>query len=310
MASSIESLSPGFSFTKTVHRAAYPEISPLRPELSQAGKTVLITGGHTGIGLAIARAFSQASAERVIIVARRQSVVESAVSRLGLEFQETTVIGRVCDVSNLDAVDNLWQSLATEDIHVDVVVLNAAKLSAQPILNVGRDAVWGEYLLNTRVNLDFTERLYKQLNSKGRQKVLINLSSMAIHDTRLTGNQPSYGASKSAGTMLLQRIAKDVSPEDLQIISYHPGGVYTELAEAAGISRDEHQWDDEDLPGQFAVWAASDEAKFLHGRFVWAKWDVTELRKGPLRERIDNDTEFLRVGVIGLESWKDGNVAA
>lgn len=56
----------------------------------------------------------------------------------------------------------------------------------------------------------------------------------------------------------------------------------------------------EDLPGQFAVWAASEEAKFLHGRFVWAKWDVTELCKGPLRERIDNDPEFLQVSVKGM----------
>lgn len=56
----------------------------------------------------------------------------------------------------------------------------------------------------------------------------------------------------------------------------------------------------EDLPGQFAVWAASEEAKFLHGRFVWAKWDVTELRKGPLREAIDADPGFLQVGVKGM----------
>lgn len=56
----------------------------------------------------------------------------------------------------------------------------------------------------------------------------------------------------------------------------------------------------EDLPGQFAVWAASEEAKFLHGRFVWAKWDVTELREGPLREKIDTDPEFLQVSVKGM----------
>lgn len=56
----------------------------------------------------------------------------------------------------------------------------------------------------------------------------------------------------------------------------------------------------EDLPGHFAVWAASEEAKFLHGRFVWAKWDVTELRKGQLRKMIDADSEFLQVGVKGM----------
>lgn len=69
------------------------------------------------------------------------------------------------------SADALWEELAKEDIIVDVVVLNAAKLSTEPILEVGRDAVWSEYLLNVRTNLDFAERLYKQPNAKGRRKV-------------------------------------------------------------------------------------------------------------------------------------------
>ncbi len=55
-----------------------------------------------------------------------------------------------------------------------------------------------------------------------------------------------------------------------------------------------------DLAGHFAVWAASEEAKFLHGRFVWARWDVDELRSGPAREMIDSDPNYLKVGVKGL----------
>lgn len=75
-------------------------------------------------------------------------------------------------------------------------------------------------------------------------QALINLASLAIHESQLTGKQPSYGASKSAGTMLLQRIAKDVPPEDLQIVSFHPGGIFTELADKAGFSRDDPRWDE------------------------------------------------------------------
>jgi hypothetical protein len=56
----------------------------------------------------------------------------------------------------------------------------------------------------------------------------------------------------------------------------------------------------ENLPGQFAVWAASPEAEFLHGRFVWAGWDVDELRAGELRKRIEEDPNFLKIGVLGL----------
>lgn len=44
--------------------------------------------------------------------------------------------------------------------------------------------------------------------------------------------------------MLLQRIAKDVSPDDLQIISFHPGGIFTELAEKAGFGPDDPRWDE------------------------------------------------------------------
>lgn len=56
----------------------------------------------------------------------------------------------------------------------------------------------------------------------------------------------------------------------------------------------------ENVPGQFAVWAASSEAKFLHGRFVWATWDVNELTSGDIRKKIDEDPWFLKVGVKGL----------
>ncbi|KAK1244615.1 hypothetical protein MKX07_003414 [Trichoderma sp. CBMAI-0711] len=54
------------------------------------------------------------------------------------------------------------------------------------------------------------------------------------------------------------------------------------------------------LPSSVAVWAASDEAAFLHGRFIWSAWDVEELQMGPLRERIETDDKFLRIGVYGL----------
>lgn len=48
------------------------------------------------------------------------------------------------------------------------------------------------------------------------------------------------------------------------------------------------------------MWAASPEAAFLHGRFVWANWDIDELRSGDVRKRIDEDPYYLKIGVKGL----------
>jgi hypothetical protein len=64
----------------------------------------------------------------------------------------------------------------------------------------------------------------------------------------------------------------------------------------------------ENLPGHFSVWAATPEASFLHGHFVWANWDVNELKSGPVREQIDSDEHFLKVGVEGLSEKMGGMV--
>lgn len=47
-------------------------------------------------------------------------------------------------------------------------------------------------------------------------------------------DRPTYGLTKNAGTLLLQQIAKDVASDDMQVVSFHPGGVYTESARREG----------------------------------------------------------------------------
>ena len=51
------------------------------------------------------------------------------------------------------------------------------------------------------------------------------------------------------------------------------------------------------LPAQFAVWLASDEAELLKGRFLWANWDVSELQQ---RKKEILDRDLLRLTVAGL----------
>jgi hypothetical protein len=86
----------------------------------------------------------------------------------------------------------------------------------------------------------------------------------------------------------------------MQVISFHPGVLFGEGWVKAGITEDMLPFDNHNLPGGFAVWASSKEASFLHGRFVWSSWDVSELAKGETRARIDEDLEYLRIGMIGM----------
>jgi hypothetical protein len=56
----------------------------------------------------------------------------------------------------------------------------------------------------------------------------------------------------------------------------------------------------ENLPGQFAVYCASEEARFLHGRFIPVWWDIEEVKNGEVGKRLESDYHFLRIGVVGL----------
>lgn len=153
---------------------------------------------------------------------------------------------------------------------------------------------------------------------------MINISTAAIHNFDAAANRPNYSASKSAGNILVQQIAQGVSADDMQVNSFHPGAIFTAAAKNAGYTADTLPWDEgkklgnlkdghnwrvsalilnsaaEDLPGDYAVWAASDEAKFLHGRFTWAAWDVDEVAAGPIRENITANSHYLKSGIVGI----------
>ncbi|OKO89582.1 hypothetical protein PENSUB_13648 [Penicillium subrubescens] len=117
-----------------------------------------------------------------------------------------------------------------------------------------------------------------------------------MHNPNFASTNLNYGASKNAAALLLKLMARNVSVDEIHILSFHPGAVLTETARAYGYDENSLPWDDVDIHGHFFVWAASEEAKFLHGRFVYATWDVTELPSAAVRALLDEDSDFLKIG--------------
>ncbi|KAH8889422.1 NAD(P)-binding protein [Thozetella sp. PMI_491] len=290
--------------TKTIHTEPSDTISPLRPELSQKGKTVLITGGATGLGYPMCRAFAQAGVSTIVICNRRAITMATAASKLMGEFADKglRVICLACDVGKGNEVESLWENLENGGIVVDILVLNAGVNTVSvPILKLGIDQSWREFETNVRGHIHFAQKFYNQKHrDASKQLTLVNVSSGAIHGFQASGRVPHYSLTKNSGTLAIQQIAKDVDPEDMQVVSFHPGLVFTPMGEGLGVSKDAYPWDSEDLPGHFSVWAASNEAKFLHGRFVWATWDVDEMKGVEFRQRLEEDPSFLKIGVHGL----------
>jgi len=90
------------------------------------GKVAVVTGGSSGIGLAMAKRFV-AEGAYVFIVGRRQDALDSAVKQIG-----KNVKGVPADVSNLDDLDRLYKEVASTKGKLDVVVANAGIVEIRP----------------------------------------------------------------------------------------------------------------------------------------------------------------------------------
>lgn len=150
--------------TSTVHKQPYAAIDPARPELSQKGRVVLVTGSSSGIGFAIARSFAKAQAAVVILTGRQQASLSKAVDILKLQFPNTQFIGKGIDIADSDAVGLLWDQLDAEDLVVDVLILNAARIQPKvaSMLDLGYEEVVADFATNVGGNMKLTDCFYHQ----------------------------------------------------------------------------------------------------------------------------------------------------
>ena len=113
-------------------------LTGMRPPLSVSGRTriplqgkrVLITGASSGIGEAGARAFAEHGAE-VIVVARRADLLDEVAA--GIAERGGTATALPCDLADLDAVDELSETVVQRFGGVDILVNNAGRSIRRPL---------------------------------------------------------------------------------------------------------------------------------------------------------------------------------
>ena len=103
---------------------------PATNHISLRGKRVLVTGASSGIGEAGAERFAAEGAE-VIVVARRADLLEALTQRI--ENAGGTAAAIPCDLSDLDAVDQLAATVEERFGGVDILVNNAGRSIRRPL---------------------------------------------------------------------------------------------------------------------------------------------------------------------------------
>ena len=97
-----------------------------------SGKRVLLTGASSGIGESAAARFASCGA-RVIAVARRADLLEAVAERITGAGADATALP--CDLSDLDAVDRLIETVVERFGGVDILINNAGRSIRRPLLD-------------------------------------------------------------------------------------------------------------------------------------------------------------------------------
>jgi NAD(P)-dependent dehydrogenase (short-subunit alcohol dehydrogenase family) len=214
------------SFTKEWHTKPYPDISPSRSDLSAAGKNVVITGGGTGIGKAVAIAFSRAGASSVSILGRRLDRLESSVIAISAAAQSgTQVLYRVADLTDRAQVEDALASITSAVGKVDIFVNNAGALPPlKPVAEYDTATFMRAFNMNVLTSLNAIQAF---IPLAGADPILLNISTNLSHIKPLSG-MTAYASSKAAQLKMVEHFAAE-NPE-LHVVSIQPGVIATEIA--------------------------------------------------------------------------------
>ncbi|MBP0452922.1 SDR family oxidoreductase [Kitasatospora sp. RG8] len=193
---------------------------------SLKGRKALITGGSSGIGLAIASALSRAGAE-VVLTARRAEPLAEAAGALRAEGGTADWID--ADLGDREAAHRLVDTLLERHGDPDILV-NSAGINIRPPFGELSEADW-DRTMHTNLDAPFVlgQRLGPRMADNGWGRIVNISSQQAI---RAFGNSGAYGVSKAALSALTRSQAEAWSSRGVCVNAIAPGFVHTPLNEA------------------------------------------------------------------------------
>jgi NAD(P)-dependent dehydrogenase (short-subunit alcohol dehydrogenase family) len=192
------------------------------------GKTVLITGGGSGIGLATARQLVGAGAN-VVLAGRRVERIDAAAKELDPSGDRVLAVGT--DVSREEELDELASRVRGHFGRLDGVFANAGIASYNPVSPRAdvSDAEFDQYVGVNFKGVFFAIQKTLPLFDKGGS-VVLNSTCLAHRGMGLAmGLGTMYGSTKAAVTSLARLLASDLAGLGIRVNSVSPGFIRTDM---------------------------------------------------------------------------------
>jgi len=223
------------------------------------GRSVLVTGGNRGIGLAIARAF-EANGDQVAITSRSGEGPEGLLTVKA-------------DVTDMASVDQAFEQVEEAHGPVEVLVNNAGVTNDQLLMRMSEEDF--EQVINTNLTGSFRalKRATRGMIRLKRGRVIFISSVVGLYGSP---GQVNYAASKAGLVGMARSLTRELGSRNITANVVAPGYIDTEMTQQ--LSEDLQKQYKQAIPaGRFAEpeevadvvrWLASDEASYISGAVI------------------------------------------
>ena len=211
----------------------YSNASEVIEGIDLHGKTAIVTGGYSGLGLETVRALSSAGA-RVTVPARRPEHAREVLAAAGLGTADVTV--EALDLADQEAVKDFATRFLAANPTLDILINNAA-IMASPEQRVGPG--WeSQFATNHLGHFTLVNTLWPALAAAGSARVVAlsstghKLSPIRFDDINFDAGYDkwkAYGQAKTANALFAVQLDRLGKSAGVRAFAVHPGGIMTEL---------------------------------------------------------------------------------
>lgn len=185
-----------------------------------AGKTYLVAGASSGIGLCLSRKLAALGA-RVLLLARNREKLDQALGSLSPGNHEAFAF----DVAHISEIDTLIGSIMDKHINIDGLVYCVGNGNIVRLRDNSFDRLHAVMLTNFYAFIEFVRAITNKKNKKSLMRI-VGISSLA--STQAEKYFTSYASSKAAMDAAVRCLALELRTKNTTINSIRPGVVRTE----------------------------------------------------------------------------------